>query len=79
MFFEVSDVFACKKGMVKQMKIVKIIGELSTTKILHICRHIVNRPFRPEFPRATVSKRGYVQAIDRECFLILLQMKLIFT
>lgn len=37
---ELSDVFDCKKGIMKQMKIVKMPGELSPTTILHICRHL---------------------------------------
>ena len=35
-----SDVFDCKKGIMKQMKIVKMAGELSPTTILRICRHL---------------------------------------
>ena len=37
---ELSDVFDCKKGIMKQMKIVKMVGELSPTTILRICRHL---------------------------------------
>ena len=40
---ELSDVFDCKKGIMKQMKIVKMAGELSPTTILHICRHLVKK------------------------------------
>ena len=38
-----SDVFDCKKGIMKQMKIVKTVGELSPTTILRICRHLVKK------------------------------------
>lgn len=38
---ELSDVFDCKKGIMKQMKIVKMVGELSPTTILSFCRHLV--------------------------------------
>ena len=40
---ELSDVFDCKKGIMKQMKIVKMAGELSPTTILRICRHLVKK------------------------------------
>lgn len=40
---ELSDVFDCKKGIMKQMKIVKMTGEFSPTTILHICRHLVKK------------------------------------
>ena len=40
---ELSDVFDCKKGIMKQMKIVKMAGEFSPTTILHICRHLVKK------------------------------------
>lgn len=35
-----SDVFDCKKGIMKQIKIVKMVGELSSTTILRISRHL---------------------------------------
>lgn len=38
-----SHVFHCKKGIMKQMKIVKMVGELSPTTILRICRHLVKK------------------------------------
>lgn len=60
------------------VKIVKMIGELSTTNILDICRHIVNRPF-PSSPALPLFQSEATCLIDRKCFLILLQMKLIFT
>ena len=37
------DVFEFKKGIMKQMKIVKMVGELSSTIILRICRHLVQK------------------------------------
>ena len=39
---ELSNVFDCEKGIAKQLKILKVIGELSTTTILHIWRHLVD-------------------------------------
>ena len=35
-------VFDSKKGIAKEMKILKMTGELSITTILRICRHLVN-------------------------------------
>ena len=40
-FVELTDVFDFKKGIAKQMKFY-MIGELSITTILHICRYLVN-------------------------------------
>ena len=37
---ELRNVFACKKSLMKQTKIVKMAGELSPTTILRICRHL---------------------------------------
>ena len=41
-FVELSDVLDCTKGIAKQMKILKVTGQLSTTTIPRICRHLVN-------------------------------------
>lgn len=41
-FVEISNVFYCEKGIAKQLNILKVIGELSTTTILRICRHLVD-------------------------------------
>ena len=39
---ELNNVFDCEKGIAKQLKILKVIGELSTTAIVRICRHLVD-------------------------------------
>ena len=62
-FVELSDVFDCKKGIAKQTKILKMIGELSTTTILRICRHIVNySSFLQIIPRHTCQ---FARAVRR--------------
>ena len=39
---ELSNVFDCEKGIAKQLKILKVIEELSTTTILRIWRHLID-------------------------------------
>jgi len=39
---ELSNVSDCEKGITKQLKILKVIGQLSTTTILRICRYLVD-------------------------------------
>ena len=59
------DVFEFKKGIMKQMKIVKMVGELSSTIILRICRHLVQKinilhsckPFYVKLVRERKKKR----------------------
>ena len=67
--------FDSKKGMAKQLKILKMIGELSTTKILHICRHIVIGHSRVA-PSLCFKARFSCEAIDRKWFFILVKIKL---
>ena len=41
-FVLLSNELDCNRCIAKQTKIMKMIGALSTTTILHICRHVVN-------------------------------------
>ena len=58
---ELSDVFDCKKGIIKQMKIVKMAGELSPTTILHICRHLVKKLIFCIFANRPTSNLSFLE------------------